>query len=172
MRRHLLVAIAIAAAVGAAGWTFARWSAAAGVVLGAASAVAFVCWALPQTGVAILDHAVLAWRTLLWRGRQGRHHEFGGVALDIADDGRHVWIGGRGLQRVLATHDSPEVLAARHAGRWRNGDDGDLLLRVDAVVERLATAPGRHDPRTQRLRRYLEREVLYPAAERRRRAVR
>lgn len=40
-----------------------------------------------------------------------------------------------------------------------------------AVVERLATAPSRLEPRTAYLRRDFEREVLFPAAERRRRAA-
>lgn len=42
---------------------------------------------------------------------------------------------------------------------------------TDAVVERLATAPGRLEPCTAHLRRDFEREVLFPAAERRRRAA-
>jgi hypothetical protein len=41
------------------------------------------------------------------------------------------------------------------------------MLRVDAVVLHLNTMAGRHDPRVQRLRRYFEREVLYPASRRR-----
>lgn len=107
------------------------------------------------------------WR---WRHEEGRHRAFGGVALRIEDDGRHCWIEGGGLQQVLATRDAEDVLAARHAGRWRRDDRGRLWLRVDNVVERLSTMPGRAAPRTVRLRRYLEREVLFPAARRRERA--
>lgn len=113
-------------------------------------------------------------RTLLGRVRAwfaktapGRHHAFGGVALRIEDDGRHCWVGGDGLRQVLRSRDADDVLAARHSGRWRRADDGELLLRVDAVVERLAQGPGRHEPRIVRLRRWLERDVLYPAARRR-----
>ena len=44
------------------------------------------------------------------------------------------------------------------------------MLRVDAVIAYLGQMPERNDPRVQKLRRYLERDVLHPAAERRRRA--
>jgi hypothetical protein len=36
------------------------------------------------------------------------------------------------------------------------------MLRVDAVVQNLATMPGRDAPRIQKFRRYLERDVLFP----------
>jgi hypothetical protein len=107
---------------------------------------------------------------LLWRREQGTHHSFGGLALHIEDDGRHVWIAGADLQRVLGTRDRDDVLAARVPGRWRHDEGQPLLLRVDAVVAYLAAAPGRMEPRVVRLRRYLERDVLFPAAEMRRRS--
>ena len=40
------------------------------------------------------------------------------------------------------------------------------MLNVQAVVQHLAQRPGRMDPRVLRLRRYLEREVLFPARRR------
>lgn len=97
----------------------------------------------------------------------GHFHAFGGVPLAVEDDGRHVWIAGPGLQRVLGRREPEEALAARHAGCWRRSERGVLMLRVDAVVQTLATMPGRHEPRVQKLRRYLERDVLHPAAARR-----
>ncbi len=97
----------------------------------------------------------------------GHFHAFGGVPLTVEDDGRHVWIAGPGLQRVLGRREPEEALAARHAGCWRRNERGVLMLRVDAVVQTLATMPGRHEPRIQKLRRYLERDVLHPAAVRR-----
>jgi hypothetical protein len=109
-------------------------------------------------------------RAAMWRGQEGRHHSVGGVALDIDDDGRHVWIGAAGLRKALSSSDTDDVLAARHTGRWRRGDKGVLWLRADAVVAHLETAPGRMDPHTIRVRRYLQEQVLFPASERRRRA--
>jgi hypothetical protein len=44
-----------------------------------------------------------------------------------------------------------------------------LWFRVDAVIEYLAKSPERMDPRRVRLRLYLEREVLFPYRERKRR---
>jgi hypothetical protein len=172
LRKRLAIASAIAAATSAVAFGFGKLDAAPAIVVTLAACVAFVAWALPSLGVRALDRLVLSVRSFLWRREHGRHHAFAGIALDIVDDGRHVWVDGSGLQRVLGTSDRDDVLAARHAGCWRRDDEGRLMLRVDAVVDRLAAAPGRLDPRIVRLRRYFEREVLFPAAERRRRPQR
>ena len=105
-------------------------------------------------------------RQRYWRGEQGRHHAFNGVPLHIEDDGRHSWIDGIGLQRALGTNEPEDAFAARFSERWRRDERGLLMLRVDAVVEHLSTAPGREERRRIRLCLYLEREVLYPAAQR------
>jgi len=106
-------------------------------------------------------------RQRYWRSDQGRHHAFNGVALHVEDDGRHPWIDGTDLQQALGTNEPEHAFAARFSDRWRRDDRGLLMLRVDAVVEHLATSPGLHDRRRIRLRLYLEREVLYPASHRR-----
>ena len=135
-----------------------------------AGTFALIAWALPWLGVRMLDSMALWVRGRFWAPEQGRFHSFGGVPLQIEDDGRLVWVAGEGLQRVLGRVEPDSVLAARHSGCWRRTEHGVLMLRVDAVVRVLATMPGRDDLRVQRLRRYFEREVLYPAAQRRRRA--
>jgi hypothetical protein len=99
----------------------------------------------------------------------GRFHSFAGVSLRIEDDGRHVWVDGAGLMRATGRQEPEDALAARHAGRWRRAPDRALMLRVDAVVQQLCTGRDRDAPRIQRLRRYLERDVLFPAARRRER---
>jgi hypothetical protein len=137
------------------------------LLLALAIVIAFVAWALPALGVRWLDDAILALRSLYWARDQGRFHSFGGVPLRIEDDGRHMWVAGEGLMRVLGKREPEDVLAARHSGHWRRSDEGVLLLRVDAVVRHLTTMPGRDAPRVQRLRRYFERQVLYPAQRRR-----
>lgn len=106
-------------------------------------------------------------RGRFWAPEQGHFHAFGGVPLLIEDDGCQVWIDGQGLQRALGRREPEDAQAARHAGCWRRSAQGLLMLRVDAVVHNLATRPGREDRRVQKLRRYLEREVLYPAQRRR-----
>ena len=137
------------------------------LLLGLAIVVAFVAWALPFIGVHWLDAGILWARGLFWAREQGRFHSFGGVPLDIEDDGQQVWVDGHGLMRALGRVEPEDALAARHSGHWRRNDDEVLMLRVDAVVKHLATMPGRDDPRVQRLRRYFEREVLFPASQRR-----
>ena len=137
--------------------------------LGLGIVVAVVACGLPWIGVRWLDGLLTAARAWRWRHEEGQHHAFGGLTLAIEDDGRHCWIAGADLQRALHTNDRDEVLAARLPGRWRRDSRGRLMLRVDAVVEHLGAAPGRMAPRTLRLRRYLEREVLFPAAQRARR---
>ena len=112
-----------------------------------------------------------AWvRERFWSRQEGSYHAFSGVGLRVEDDGRHVWMDGQGLLRVLGRREADEVLAARLTGMWRRDAQGVLMLRVDAVIDYLGHMPERNDPRVQKLRRYLERDVLHPAAERRRRA--
>jgi hypothetical protein len=165
-KRALFVALVIA---GFLGWLHA-WGVGLPLLLGIALVFCFVTLVAPRLGVRWIDDLVLVLRGLYWRREQGRFHTFGGVPLDIEDDGRHVWVAGEGLQRALGTDEPEAALAARHAGHWRRDADDTLQLRVDAVVQHLNTMPGRHDPRVQRLRRYFEREVLFPARMRRERA--
>lgn len=133
--------------------------------------IASVCWMLPWLGVRWLDDAILGVRTLYWAREQGHFHSFGGVPLKIEDDGRHIWVAGEGYMRAVGKREPEDVLAARLTGHWQRDEGGLLMLRVDAVVQHLATMPGRDDPRVQRLRRYFEREVLYPAGQRRARGI-
>jgi hypothetical protein len=140
------------------------------MLLSLATVVAFVAWTLPWLGVRWLDDAILFVRGLFWAREQGRFHSFAGVALHVEDDGRHVWVDSDGLMRALGRQEPEGAVAARHAGHWRRDEQDRLMLRVDEVVRVLATMPGRTDPRVQRLRRYFEREVIYPATQRRTRA--
>ena len=165
MARALALAAAITAVLALLQW--------AGVglllLLGLAIACGLVAWMFPLYGVRALDALILFVRGRYWAAQEGRFHSFGGVPLQIEDDGRHVWLDGPGLQRGLGRREPDDVLAARLAGQWRRDKAGTLMLRVDGVVQHLATMPGRDDPRVQKLRRYLERDVLHPAHQRRQR---
>jgi hypothetical protein len=121
---------------------------------------------VPWIGANWLGDIITFTRGRFWARDQGQFHSFGGVPLHIADDGHHVWMDGHGYMRAVGKREAEDVLAARLAGSWQRDAKGQLLLRVDAVVLHLNTMPGREDPRVQRLRRYLEREVLYPASKR------
>ena len=124
----------------------------------------------PRLGVRLLDAALHAGRFWHWRGRHGTHHAFGDIPLDIQEDDDMVWIEAEGLRRVLGNWEPDGVFAARVATTlwWRDGRR--LWLRVDAVIQHLAEAPERMDPRRVRLRLYLERQVLFPFNARRRRS--
>jgi hypothetical protein len=139
------------------------------LLFGLGVVVAVVALLMPALGVRGLDAVLDKLREWRWRAEEGRHHAFEGVSIEVRDDGRHAWIAGADLRRLLRTRDGDDVLAARHAGRWQRDDRGRLWLRDDAVVEHLATMPGRAEPRNVRLRRYIEREVIYPLARRRER---
>lgn len=160
--RAILVGVVIATLLG--------WSSLLGSQLGVAVligtalcvlALGALWWVVQHAG-----DATAAVRERLGRADEGHHHAFAGVRLLVEDDGRHVWLGGSGLQKVLGRQEPEEAQAARHAGAWRRNERGLLMLRVDAVIQHLATMPGRDEPRVQRLRRYLERDVLYPAQRR------
>lgn len=137
---------------------------------GLAVVFALVAGVAPRLGVRWLDVFIHQIRAALWRSEQGRHHSFDGITLNLYHDGRFVWLAAADLLLLLRTNEPEDVTAARYSGRWRRDGDGVLQLRVDAVVATLSSGPKSLQPRVIRLRRYLEREVLFPAAERRRRA--
>lgn len=129
-----------------------------------------IAWFTPRLGVRLLDAALYWGRFWFWRGQHGRHHAFGDIPLDIREDGDMMWIEAEGLRRVLDNWEPDGVFLARVATTawWRDGRR--LWLRVDAVIHHLVEAPERMDPRRVRLRLYLERQVLFPFNERRRRS--
>jgi len=124
----------------------------------------------PRSGVRWLDECVLVFRSWLWRRESGRHHSFAGVTLDIEEEGGQVWLAAESLQAALRRPEPVTVTAARLVGlatqHSRRNDEGVQMLNVQAVVQHLSQRPDRMEPRVVRLRRYLEREVLYPAGRR------
>jgi hypothetical protein len=133
------------------------------LVVGVAAAGLALVVFVPRWIIALGERAHQGLRSHAWKAEEGRHHAFAGVSFTIADDGRHVWMLGDALKRVLSRPEADDVLAARISGKWKLDDKGRLWLRVDAVVEHLSVFPGRMDPRVQKLRRWLERDVLFPA---------
>ena len=137
------------------------------LLFGLATVIGIVAFFTPAIALSWLSDLRHLLRQRYWRGEQGWHHSFEGVPLHIEDDGRHVWIDGIGLQGALGTQEPDAVRAARLSDRWRRDASGRLMLRVDAVARHLATAPGRMERRRIRLRLYLERQILFPAGQRR-----
>jgi hypothetical protein len=136
------------------------------LLLGVAVLGVLLIVAVPRLIIWLGEAAHQGMRQQAWKHEEGRHHAFGGVHFTMLDDGRHMWLGGEALKRVLARPEADDVLAARISGKWKLDDKGRLWLRVDAVVEHLSVFPGRMDPRVQKLRRWLERDVLFPAGRR------
>lgn len=165
--RRVTTALALSALATGVGWLLKVSGMAYWLWIVGLSLMALVAAIWPASLIGLASTVKASMRQWAWRSETGRHHAFGGITLRIECDARKEWLAGVDLQRLLGTDEPEDVLAARHSGRWRRGDDGQLMLRVDAVVEMLAHAPGRMDPRTVRLRRYLEREVLFPASQRR-----
>lgn len=164
-------ALLIGAALAAVGAFLQLAGAGLPLLVVALGAALLVTWVLPQLGHRVLDRLEMALRAAKWKREEGRHHAFGATSLHIHDDGRHCWMTADDFRHVLQRREADDVIAARLSGRWRRDGRGRLLLRVDAVSKYLAEAPGRMDPRTVRLRRYLDEDVLFPAAERRRRSL-
>lgn len=107
---------------------------------------------------------------------QGRHHSFAGVPLSLHDDGRTLWLHEHALRRLLGLQqDPPNAFKARFTGHWREASElglkgPGLWVDVAAVHQYLGAAPERMDPKRLRLRSYLDREILQPAARRHERA--
>jgi hypothetical protein len=133
-------------------------------------AIGTVAIVVPRLGVRWLDELILALRTWLWQRESGRHHSFAGIALLVEEHAGQMWMSAESLQRALRQREDENSTAARLVGRAsahaRHNNRGVLMLNVQAVVHHLAHMPRRTEPRVIRLRRYLEREVLYPASRR------
>ena len=170
--RSAFIAIVLVGVVSALGWLLHVSGLAYWLWLGGLTAVAVLGLVWPKPLISAASAIKQALRGRVWRSRQGQHHAFAGVSLYICSDARHEWLAAADLQRALGTREPDDAVAARHSGRWRRDDQQRLLLRVDAVVAVLEHAPRRMDPHVIHLRRYLEREVLYPAAQRRKRTGR
>ena len=165
-QRALLVGLSIAAVLGVLHW----WGVGLRLLLTLLVVLGAVAVFAPRSGVRWLDELILLVRTWAWRRESGRHHSFAGIALDIEEQGGQMWISAESLQGAIRRPEEVAVSAARLVGlaaqHARHNDEGVQMLNVQAVVQHLSQMPSRMEPRVLRLRRYLEREVLYPASRR------
>lgn len=144
-------------------------------------------WGMLATGTAMLVILISArgWveRSLgeIWRRsvqtaaapQQGRHYAFAGVSFEVHDDGRECWMDEKAVRALLGLQ-KDRALKARFPNQWREATELGLRglqmwIKVSALVQHLAEAPERMDPKRVRLRVYLDRDVLQPAARRRER---
>jgi hypothetical protein len=85
------------------------------VALGAAVVIVFV----PRWIIGLGEQARNGLNHQVWKAHEGHHHAFAGVIFTMADDGRHMWMQGDALKRVLARPEADDVLAARISGKWK-----------------------------------------------------
>ena len=104
---------------------------------------------------------------------EGRHFEYRGVALDIAEDEEHRrWIRVADLRKLLPGLPRDELLRRQYASDCR--DDAAtatakaLRIEAGALLAHLAKAT---EPATLRLKTWLEREVVAPSEKLRERAA-
>lgn len=136
--------------------------------LGLAFAAPLFGMALAQPLLDLFGAAYATTRRLAFLPLEGRHFEHRGVPLDVAEDERHHrWVSVRDLRRLLRglprdaslQRQLPEGLM--HDARLRG-------LRIEAETL-LAFLRKSTDPDSLKLRNWLEREVVFPAATQRRR---
>jgi len=152
--------------------TGSKWGGLAG-----AAAVAFCIANARQWIPNWLEGVLRSSRAWTWRHREGVHHTFAGVSLDVHDDGKQVWLHDHGLRQLLQLERDPvPAFKARFASQWREprelGLKGTgLWLNATAVYQHLADARERMDPKRVKLRAYLSREILQPAERRHERGL-
>ncbi len=158
------------AACSAVAWLAWRWLGTAGLV-----------YSGPLFGLALarpLVDALGAWwrttRRLAYGDLQGRHYAHRGTPIDVLEDADHVrWLSTADLRRVLPGLPADAVLGRLWpaglqtvAGRGRTRG-GVPRISAEALAAYLAKST---EPDSLRLRRWLEREVAFPARRRRLRA--
>lgn len=95
----------------------------------------------------------------------GRHYEHHGTTIDIVEDESHRrWISLADARRVIATLPRDAVMQLQFPQACRA--DGGLRISAEALHAYLRKST---DPASIRFRNWLEREVIYPAEQVRRR---
>ena len=162
--RALRIAILGAAALALLLWLAIKWP-----LTGLTVVVGGLVVAAALGGVEFFSGWLRWTRWAVWRTEQGSHLSFDGISLHLDDDNVHLWINAGEWRRLRRIKETDDVTAARHSAGWRRNQGGGLQLRLDVVIAVMAQASDRLEARNIKLRRYLERDILFPAAERRRR---
>lgn len=98
----------------------------------------------------------------------GRHFEHRGIALDIVEDDRHHrWIRLQDVRKLIVALPRDAVLQRQFPDGLRTDGGRGARIRADALLVYLARST---DADAVRLRNWLDREVVRPAARRRERA--
>ncbi len=103
-----------------------------------------------------------AMRRAQWRDVEGRHFAFRGRPVKVIEDGdRQRWVRLSDIRAIVGFTASDGALALAYPAGWqRIGRSGEAFLGEDALVAHLGKERG---PEALRLRRWVEREIVFPA---------
>lgn len=98
---------------------------------------------------------------------EGRHYAYRGQTIRVQEDERrHRWLHAGDLRTVLGDDAARALQARTPAGAWRSlGRPARPHIEAEALLAHLATA---REPATGKFRHWLERDVAFPARQRRR----
>ena len=127
----------------------------------------------PLFGVALarplMDLAGLAWhgtRVQAWRPVEGRFYAFRGQPVAVVEDVSHRrWLRLADVRQAVALGRSDQALAHEGAARVFE-TEGDWHVEAEALLEALRREPG---DRALKFHHWVERDVAFPARQRRRR---
>lgn len=107
-------------------------------------------------------------RALAWRDVDGRHFEHRGKAIDIVEDpAQQPWLRLSHVRRIITGLPSDQALARLYPqGVQALEASAPLRIRAEALAQYLEKAT---DPASLKFRLWLEREVAFPARQRRQR---
>jgi hypothetical protein len=157
----ILLRLACCAALAWAGW---RWNGPSGLVT-----------TLPLLGIALarplLDLASAlrdAMNRAHWRDVEGRHYAFRGRRVQvIGDAGERRWVRLADVRALVGFTASDGALAITYRGGVRSlGRPAELHIVDEALLRHLAKE---RSPEALRVRRWVEREIVFPARRQRER---
>jgi hypothetical protein len=107
-------------------------------------------------------------RAAVWRPVEGRHFNYRGTPVQVLEgDDHHRWVRAADVRTLVGHTASAGALALTYPEGWRRlGRPAEPHLRDDALLAHLAK---QNAPAARRFRRWVEREIAFPAQRQRER---
>jgi hypothetical protein len=155
----LCVRLALCGAVAWLGW---RMSGPAGLLAGGV----LLALVLPRPLLDLAGELRHALRARVWREAMGHYFVYRGHRIRVLEDVSHQrWVCVADVRAVVGSSVSDGALALTYPnGLLHQGDPALAYLSDDALLIHLARDPG---PRANRFRHWAEREIAFPARQRR-----
>jgi hypothetical protein len=135
--------------------------------------VSLVIWGMALAKPLLESASALryALRATAWRREEGRYFAYRGVPVQvIEDDDQHCWVRVADVRRIVGFTASDGALSLTYAADWRMlGHPPQPHLRDEALLKHLKKESS---PAALKLGRWVERDVAYPARQRRMRRTR